>query len=155
LAIFRYLICYYTEGSDVPVMNYICPRCALNYSDADTYTDTQENSMDTETLRHNNLEFSLRFWLNLKDHTGSLVPCLLEGGALNRFLGGISAIDFFTVESKKQQVYRTFHALFSPSNKYLFTIDSFRLRKKNHKVNQNRPEFLNKIVLFQELTNIC
>lgn len=145
-----------TEGSTVPVMNYNCPRCSINCNCVScTDTDTQETSDEVEVLCQTKLDFSLRFWLNLKDHTGSLVPCLIEGGALNRFLGGISAVEFFTIESKKQEVYRKFHSLFSPSNKFLFTIDSFRLRKSEEETSQNRPEFLYKIVLFQELHNVC
>lgn len=137
-------------------MNYNCPRCSINCSCVScTDTDTQETSDEVEALCQTKLEFSLRFWLNLKDHSGSLVPCLIEGGALDRFLGGISAVEFFTIELKKQQVYRKFHSLFSPSNKFLFTIDSFRLRKTEEEATPNRPEFLYKIVLFQELHNVC
>ena len=66
------------------------------------------------------------------------MPVLLEGELAKKWLKGISAIDFFTIEARRHEVYET---LFENLHfTYFFTIESFRLG------NSSEPEVAYKIV---------
>lgn len=141
------------SDNNVPVMYYHCPRCALSCSrsNCSNSEDTSDNVMNTsDTTNSVTLQYSSRFWFNIRDNKGYLNPCLLEGDIAKKFMNGISPIEFFTVSAKRNEVYKKVHESFN--KRFLFTIDSFRLREPNmDNVHKNRPEILYKIVKIQEL----
>jgi hypothetical protein len=117
---------------------YECPRCL--YNTQNNIINDQENNnnekrveeMDTDVILVDNnninlsqLEYIYRFWFVLRDGSGRLDPCLLEGKLAEKFLGNVPPIKFYTQQAKSHVVYKTIIKKFS--QKCLFTIEAFNL----------------------------
>ena len=115
--------------SNCPIMYYGCPRCA--------YADPNASIGSTPDVV--TLDYIYRIWFKLRDASSRLDTCLLEADLAEQFLGGISAVKFYTNQLKSRQVFKTLHEKFN--KKYLFTIEAFKLNPNSSAQTSKHNDF--------------
>ncbi len=137
-------------------MFYHCPRCLMQCTCADCTGDSEsdEEAVERDTGCLQALDYIYRFWFDLRDESGYLSPVVLEGEVAEKFLAGISPIEFFTNSIKQNEVNQKLMEYMDKF--YAITIDSFRVRSPANNdhtplVAENRPEVVHKIVELKEI----
>lgn len=112
---FRFLATQ-TVDKELPIYEYECPRCESE-ADYESEDITDENC--------SLLKLNYRFWFCLKDNTGRLDPCLIEGDLARRMVNGIDPGKYMTDGQKMGTAnWEIMHRL---KKNYLFTIDTFEM----------------------------